>query len=110
MTHLHAHQQNYYSNLHVTLYFVKSNNSIPFFKEQSCQANLTHLHAHQQNYYSNLHVTLYSVKSNNSIPFFKEQPCQANKLLIIVAINSTSLQVEHVYILVQNLIFSLHIS
>ena len=36
---LHTHQPNYYSNLHVTLYFVKYNNSIPFFEEQSCQVN-----------------------------------------------------------------------
>ena len=36
---LHACQPNYYSNLHVTLYFVKYNDSIPFFKEQSCQVN-----------------------------------------------------------------------
>ena len=26
-------------NLHVTLYFIKYNNSIPFCKEKSCQAN-----------------------------------------------------------------------
>ena len=36
---LHAHQPNYYENLHVTLYFVKYNNSIPFCKEKSCQVN-----------------------------------------------------------------------
>ena len=36
---LHAHQPNYYSNLHVMLYFVRYNNSIPLYKEQSHQAN-----------------------------------------------------------------------
>ena len=39
VTYWHAHQPNYYLNLHVTLYFVKYNNSIPFSKEQLCQAN-----------------------------------------------------------------------
>ena len=36
---LHAHEPNYYSNLHVTLHFVKYNNSIPFWEEQSCQVS-----------------------------------------------------------------------
>ena len=36
---LHAHQPNYYYNLHVMLYFVRYNNSIPLYKEQSYQAN-----------------------------------------------------------------------
>ena len=31
--------ENYCSNLHVTLYFVKYSNSIPFFEEQSYQVN-----------------------------------------------------------------------
>ena len=38
-SHLHAHQPNYYSNLHVMFYFVEYNNSIPFSKEQLHQAN-----------------------------------------------------------------------
>ena len=40
VTCLHTCQPNDYSNLHVTLYFLKYNNSIPFFEEQSCQANI----------------------------------------------------------------------
>ena len=36
---LATHQPNYYSNLHVMLYFVEYNNVIPFCKQQSCQAN-----------------------------------------------------------------------
>ena len=36
---LHACQPSYYSNFLVTLYFVKYNNSIPFFKGQSHQVN-----------------------------------------------------------------------
>ena len=39
VTCLHAHRPNYYSNLLVTLYFVKYDNSIPFCKEQSYQVN-----------------------------------------------------------------------
>ena len=39
VTHMNAHQPNYYSSLHVALYFVKYNNSIPFSKEQLCQVN-----------------------------------------------------------------------
>ena len=39
VTQLHAHQPNDYSSLHVTLYFVKYNDSIPFNKEQLHQAN-----------------------------------------------------------------------
>ena len=38
-TYLYAHQPNYYSFLHVMLYYVKYNNSIPFFEEQSCEVN-----------------------------------------------------------------------
>ena len=38
-TYLHAHQTNFYSSLHVMLYFDKYNNSIPFIKEQFLQVN-----------------------------------------------------------------------
>ena len=38
-TYLCACQPNYYSSLHVALYFVKYNNSIPFSKEWLLQAN-----------------------------------------------------------------------
>ena len=39
VTYLHACQPSYYSNVSITLYFVKYNNSIPFSKEQLCQVN-----------------------------------------------------------------------
>ena len=67
-------------------------------------------HACQPNYNSNLHVMLYFVKYNNSIPFFKEQSCQANKVLIDCCNQFNNFAVEHMYILVQNLMFSFNIS
>ena len=39
VTCLHVHWPNYYSNLYVTLFFVKHISSIQLFKEQLCQVN-----------------------------------------------------------------------
>ena len=67
-TYLHTHQPNYYSSLHVTLYFVKHNNSIPFSKEQLHQANKSFVDCCIDSI--QLHVDLMYILVQNSLDFF----------------------------------------